>query len=74
MSTIEDWRPLIVEMVRAKDDLAAWDPRGIFPNHLPAVAATDDEIRSIEELLGVALDSEQRGSRPTCSPCRSSTV
>lgn len=61
MIVIEDWRPPIVEMVMAKRDLAEWDPKGIFPNHLPEVAATEEQISDAERALGVALDTEHRG-------------
>ncbi|MET0811920.1 MAG: hypothetical protein ABWY03_02625 [Microbacterium sp.] len=58
---IEDWRPPIVEMVVAKRDLAEWDPAGIFPNHLPELAATEAAIRGAERSLALALDGEHRG-------------
>jgi hypothetical protein len=61
MIVIEDWRPPIVEMVMVKRDLAQWDPKGIFPNHLPEVAAPEVDIRTAERSLGVALDHEHRG-------------
>lgn len=61
MMVIEDWRPPIVEMAMVKRDLAAWDPKGIFPNRLPEVAATEQEIRDAERSLGVAFDGEHRG-------------
>lgn len=61
MMVIEDWRPPIVEMVMVKRDLAVLDPKGIFPNHLPEVAATEQEIRDAEQALGVAFDREHRG-------------
>ncbi|MBO0981433.1 SMI1/KNR4 family protein [Microbacterium sp. SD291] len=58
---IEDWRPPIVEMVMVKQNLAAWDPKGIFPNHLPEVAATEESIHVAEQALGVRFDREHRG-------------
>lgn len=61
MIVIEDWRPPIVEMVMVKRDLAEWDPKGIFPNRLPEVAATEEQIRGVERALGVTLDAEHRG-------------
>jgi len=57
---IEDWRPPIIEMVMTKQNLAAWDPRGVFPNHSPEVAATEEAIAAAERSLGVALDPEHR--------------
>ncbi|WP_206477142.1 SMI1/KNR4 family protein [Microbacterium sp. KRD172] len=61
MIVIEDWRPPIVEMVMTKQNLAAWDPKGLFPNHLPEVAATEESIREAELALGVTFDKEHRG-------------
>lgn len=61
MIVIEDWRPPIVEMVMVKRDLAEWDPKGIFPNFLPEVAATEEAIRDAEQSLGVTFDKEHRG-------------
>lgn len=46
---IEDWRPPIIEMVTTKQALAAWDPIGLFPNHLPEVAAAEESIREAEQ-------------------------
>ena len=60
MIMIEDWRPPIVEMVMVKRDLAAVDLAGVFPNHLPAVAATEDRIRAAERALAISLDGEHR--------------
>lgn len=57
---IEDWRPPIIEMVTTKQALAAWDPIGLFPNHLPEVAAAEESIREAEQKLGVELDQEHR--------------
>lgn len=61
MIVIEDWRPPIVEMVLAKQDLAAVDPDGIFPQHFPEVAATDGAVRTAEAALDVVFDAEHRG-------------
>lgn len=61
MMLIEDWRPPIVEMVMTKQNLAAWDPKGIFPHHLPEVAASEESIRAAERSLGIVFDPEHRG-------------
>ncbi|MBP1325382.1 hypothetical protein JOF28_000614 [Leucobacter exalbidus] len=61
MILIEDWRPPIVEMVMTKQNLAAWDPNELFPNHLPEVAATEELIHQVEQALTVRLDKEHRG-------------
>jgi len=60
VTTISDWRPPIVEMVTVKQGLAAWDPKGIFPHHLPEVAATPENIDAAEAALGISLDAEHR--------------
>lgn len=60
MTTISDWRPPIVEMVAVKQDLAAWDPKEVFPHHLPEVAATPETIEAAEGALGISLDDEHR--------------
>lgn len=57
---IEDWRGPIVEMVMAKQALAAWDPRGIFPHRFPGVAAPPEAVDAAEAALGVRLDPEHR--------------
>ena len=58
---IKDWRPPIVEMVTAKQTLASWDPRELFPNHPPELAAAEESIRDAEQNLGVKFDEEHRG-------------
>src|SRR5690625_7318597 len=47
-------------MVTVKQGLAAWDPKGIFPHHLPEVAATPENIDAAEAALGISLDAEHR--------------
>ncbi len=49
-----------MEMVVAKKVLAEWDRDGIFPNHLPELAAEPEAIESAEAALGVVLDGEHR--------------
>ena len=61
MITIEDWRPPIVEMLVAKQALAAVDPAGIFPFRYPEVAATEESVVTAERALGIELDAEHRG-------------
>ncbi|WP_300266777.1 SMI1/KNR4 family protein [Microbacterium sp.] len=45
----------------AKQNLAAWDPKGIFPHQLPEVAAPEESINAAERSLGITFDSELRG-------------
>lgn len=60
MVMIKDWRPLIIEMVATKQTLAEWDPQGLFPHHLPEIAASEESIAATERSLGVTLDDEYR--------------
>ncbi|MFT4213791.1 MAG: hypothetical protein QM622_03335 [Microbacterium sp.] len=60
MMVIEDWRPPIVEMFTAKQELATVDPLGIFPFHYPEVAAAEEAIVATERVLGLAFDPEHR--------------
>lgn len=57
MSRIDDWQTLILEMVRAKQELAAWDPEGVFPHRFPGPATTDEAVAAVEKSLGVYLDA-----------------
>ncbi|MCW4457831.1 SMI1/KNR4 family protein [Microbacterium sp. MPKO10] len=47
-------------MHTVKNDIAQWDPQGIFPNFFPEVAASEQAIAQTESALGVVLDSEHR--------------
>ena len=60
MIVIEDWRAPIVEMVTAKQNLAAWDPNNLFPNLLPEMAASEESIDRAERVLGSRFDSDHR--------------
>ncbi len=52
-----DWKKEISVLVYVKQVLADLDKNHLWQYHLPEVAATDDEIRNVEEHLGFQLDS-----------------
>ena len=59
MSRVEtptDWRVLIVQLVAIKEALKDVDRLGLWPFHLPRIAATDDEIVRVERRLAEPLD------------------
>ena len=60
MEKITDFRPLIVKMVSVKSDLQAVDKNEVFPNRLPAVAASEEQISAAEQEMQVRLDDEHR--------------
>jgi hypothetical protein len=55
-----DWKQRIVELALVKQRLAEVDPRGLWPHHLPAVAATDARLGAVEAHFGEALDPGYR--------------
>lgn len=57
---VHDWRPLIVDMVAAKEALRAADVEQIFPFAYPELAATEDELVEAERRLGFSLEPEYR--------------
>lgn len=60
--TIEttDWKQRIVELVLVKQKLAELDTKGLWQYRLPAVAATETKLKSVEAYLGEALDPAYR--------------
>ena len=56
----EDWRNMIVAMVYVKQELMKLDVEGIWPHHLPELAASEERLRKIEAYLGYRLDQDYR--------------
>lgn len=59
MATV-DWRPRIVELVLVKQRLRDVDQEGLWPHHLPGVAATEAQLLGIEARIGESLDASHR--------------
>lgn len=56
-----DWPALIGEMVLIKQAAAEADTEGLWKHRLPAVAATEQQLRAAEHALGFGLDENHRG-------------
>jgi len=57
---IEEWKNNIVTMIYVKQQLMKLDINGMWPHHFPEVAATEEQIRSVEERQGYILDTSYR--------------
>jgi hypothetical protein len=55
-----DWKQRIVDLVRIKQELADRDAEGLWEWHLPAVAASEEQLAAVEEQLGERLDPSYR--------------
>jgi len=55
-----DWKEEIVKLVHIKQVLATVDKKGLNPHHLPALAATPEQIQTCERALGFELDDDHR--------------
>lgn len=60
MIRFEDWRPPIVEMVAAKEQLAKLDPHGANPFFLPEMAASEEAVAAAEKMVGAEFEGEHR--------------
>jgi len=58
--TTELWRERIVQMALIKEKVAEADVEGLWPWHLPSVAASEDDIKAVEARLGERLDDSYR--------------
>src|SRR5260370_25445562 len=56
MTSGQEWKQRIVDMVRIKQGIADLDRQGIWEYRLPAVAATEEELKAVEQDLGEELD------------------
>ncbi len=56
----EKWRDLIVTMVYVKQELMKLDMDGIWPHHLPEVAASDEALMKTEAYLGFRINQDYR--------------
>jgi len=54
--TIINWKEEIVKLVYVKQDLAAADVTGLWPQHLPSFAESNSEISQAENAIGFKLD------------------
>jgi hypothetical protein len=57
---IEEWKNNIATMVYVKQRLMKLDTGGMWSHHFPEVAATEGQIKSVEEKLGYTLDTSYR--------------
>jgi SMI1-KNR4 cell-wall len=57
---MKDWRPHIVRLVELKQAIHAADTQGLWEQHLPKVAATDEQVAAAEAHLAVGLDPQYR--------------
>jgi hypothetical protein len=55
-----DWKLQIAQLVSIKQALADVDTEGLWENRLPRVAASEDELKAVENNLREALDPEYR--------------
>ncbi|MEL4105378.1 SMI1/KNR4 family protein [Oscillospiraceae bacterium WX1] len=56
----EEWRDRIVAMVYVKQELMKLDVDGIWPHHLPELAASEETLRKTEAHLGFRIDQDYR--------------
>ena len=56
----EEWRDRIVAMVYVKQELMKLDVEGIWPHHLPELAASEEMLKKIENSLGFRIDRDYR--------------
>jgi hypothetical protein len=56
----EVWRDRIVAMVYVKQELMKLDLNGIWPHHLPELAASEETLRKTEEYLGFRINQDYR--------------
>ncbi len=56
----EEWRDRIVTMVYVKQELMKLDMDGIWPHHLPELAASKETLRKTEAYLGFGIDQDYR--------------
>ena len=60
MTADSGWTSRIAELVLVKQALAEVDERGLWPHHLPGLAATEAELLAVETSIGEALSSSHR--------------
>jgi len=58
--TSTNWKQVIVDLVLLKQKLAEVDTEGLWEHHLPAVAATEAELASVEAHMGESLAPSHR--------------
>ena len=56
----EEWRERIVAMVYVKQELMKLDVSGIWPHHLPELAASEETLRKTEAHLGFRIAQDYR--------------
>ncbi|MFA0814644.1 MAG: SMI1/KNR4 family protein [Anaerofustis sp.] len=57
---IQQWKNNIVTMIYVKEELHKYDINGLWQYHFPEVAATEEQIESVERKLGYKLDANYR--------------
>ena len=56
----EEWRDRIVAMIYVKQELMKLDVDGIWPHHLPELAASEETLKKTEAYLGFKIDQDYR--------------
>ncbi|WP_425396891.1 SMI1/KNR4 family protein [Aeoliella sp.] len=57
---MDDWRKQIALAHLVKERVAELDIQGLWPLHLPEIAATEDQIRAAEQNIGESIDPHYR--------------
>jgi hypothetical protein len=57
---VEEWKNNIVKMICVKQQLMKLDINGLWHHHFPEAAATEGQIKSVEDKLGYTLDTRYR--------------
>jgi len=57
---MDDWRKQIAIAHLVKQQVAELDVDGLWPHHFPEVAASQEKIERVEEILGECLDARYR--------------
>ncbi len=60
MTTAEEWRQRIVQLVLVKQKIAELDANGLWEYRLPAIAASEERLSASESQLGERLDPSYR--------------
>lgn len=57
---IQDYKPVIGQIILIKNEIAKLDTSRIWPYHLPEIAASNEDIQMAETQLGHRLDSQHK--------------
>lgn len=65
-----EWKSRVVELALVKQALRDADPEGLWPHHLPGVAASEAQLRAVEATLAGPLDPAHRAFLATADGWR----